>query len=99
MAATGSTSSPSWPRAKRWRAYVFVAAASHDQERRPCPRPSRSSQDAKVVDNACVSLSYIAEASAGSPSLLEALTAGGLVGQALQLVGTAGAGPRRLQQQ
>ncbi|GIL61901.1 hypothetical protein Vafri_16276, partial [Volvox africanus] len=43
--------------------------------------------DAKVVDNACVSLSYIAEASAGQPTLLEALTSGGLVAQALQLIG------------
>lgn len=33
-----------------------------------------------------MSLSYIAEASAGQPALLEALTSGGLVGQALQLV-------------
>ncbi|KXZ47851.1 hypothetical protein GPECTOR_32g463 [Gonium pectorale] len=48
--------------------------------------------DAKVVDNACVSLSYIAEASAGQPALLEALTTGGLVGQALQLIGLSDTG-------
>ncbi|KAG2450258.1 hypothetical protein HYH02_004769 [Chlamydomonas schloesseri] len=48
--------------------------------------------DAKVVDNACVSLSYIAEASAGQPALLEALTAGGLVAQALQLIGLSDTG-------
>ncbi|GIM11450.1 hypothetical protein Vretimale_14948 [Volvox reticuliferus] len=43
--------------------------------------------DAKVVDNACVSLSYIAEASAGQPTLLQALTSGDLVAEALQLIG------------
>jgi hypothetical protein len=43
-------------------------------------------QDAKVVDNACVSLAFIAEASVGQPRLLEALTGGGLVGEALQMV-------------
>ncbi|KAG2490174.1 hypothetical protein HYH03_011304 [Edaphochlamys debaryana] len=48
--------------------------------------------DAKVVDNACVALSYIAEASAGQPALLEALTSGGLVGQALQLIGLSDTG-------
>ena len=67
----------------------------------PCPalpRPVRNSpppthtQDARVVDNACVALSYIAEAAASQPPLLEALNSpgNGLVNQAIQLVGGAG---------
>ena len=39
-----------------------------------------------MVDNACVSLAFIAEASVGQPRLLEALTGGSLVGEALQMV-------------
>lgn len=41
-----------------------------------------------MVDNACVALSYIAEAAAGQPPLLAALNSpgNGLVGQAIQLV-------------
>lgn len=42
--------------------------------------------DSKVVDNACIALSHIAEAFASHPELLAQLSSGGLITQALQLV-------------
>lgn len=43
-------------------------------------------QDSKVVENACLALSRIAEALAHSPQHLEMLCGAGLVGNAVQLV-------------
>lgn len=51
-------------------------------------------QDAKVVDNACVALSHVADAFASQTSLLEVLSSGGLIGQALQLVSRGQLGTR-----
>lgn len=43
-----------------------------------------------MVDHACAALGYVAEAAATSPALVEVMTGGSLVSQALQLVSHTG---------
>lgn len=69
-----------------WLSFAHASWVGVPRHLCPCARVFMCLQDAKVVDSACQSLSYIAEASAAQPALLEALTGGGLVGQATQLV-------------
>lgn len=52
----------------------------------PCLAGLLHYSDAKVVDNACMALSHIADSYSTQQSLLQALSGGGLMNQALQLV-------------
>jgi E3 ubiquitin-protein ligase TRIP12 len=55
-------------------------------------RPHVHAQDAKVVENACLALSRIAEALSHSPQHLDMLCSSGLVSNAVQLVAVSDSG-------